>query len=551
MLLIHRSILWELCRTTLLTAGVLVTVIAFGAAIRPLSQNLLGPRELAVFVLLACVPMLQYALPFAAAFATTTVYMRLAGDREVQAMAAAGWSLGRILRPVWMLGAVLLVVLLGLVHFVAPTFWVSMQNLIGRDAARLLVASVQQGRALEVGAVEIYADEAYLSPDPPPSGARDRLYLVGVAAIEMDRQRSAPATEFTAEHAVVDIHQGEDGPILKMALVNATLQRAGDAAVAVLPQAMPEAIDLGGQRRGGAKGLTLPQLIEARRSPDGIRQIRDAADPLRRLLRLEAIHAAVAAGLASPEGALLRGPADGTRVRIEHAALRRGRLEPADAATPIRISELRDGRTVREAVAGELTLVIEADGDGAAAFELIAPSGLEAIERSGPREAAGRWPQRIAGLAMAEADGVPPVAGSAASLIEEGRRRAAEAPTPESPMPAAWPGETAAAADRLEASLARFDLDLVARGNQRFAQAFTGLLLPLLAGVLAVRSRSTLVLVVFLLAFLPAIGLMLCISSGEQMARWDRPQAGLALIWGSEAAMAIAVAWGWWRASRN
>ncbi len=118
-------------------------------------------------------------------------------------------------------------------------------------------------------------------------------------------------------------------------------------------------------------------------------------------------------------------------------------------------------------------------------------------------------------------------------------------------MPAAWPGETAAAADRLEASLARFDLDLVARGNQRFAQALTGLLLPLLAGVLAVRSRSTLVLVVFLLAFLPAIGLMLCISSGEQMTRWDRPQAGLALIWGSEAAMAIAVAWGWWRASRN
>lgn len=552
MLLIHRSILWELCRTTLLTAGVLVTVIAFGAAFRPLSQNLLGPRELGLFVLLACVPMLQYALPFAAAFATTTVYMRLAGDREVQAMAAAGWSLGRILRPVWMLGAALVLVLLGLVHFVAPTFWVSMQNLIGRDAARLLVASVEQGRALEVGSVEIYADEAYLSPDPPPSGARDRLYLVGVAAIEMargGRGGSSLATEFTAEHAVVDIHQGEDGPILKMALVNATLQRAGDAAVAVLPQAMPEAIDLGGRRRGGAKGLTLPQLLAARHAPDGVREIRNAAAPLRRLLRLEAIHAEIATRLAAPGGATFEQPADGTLVRIEHAALRRGRLEPADPAMPIRVSEIREGRTIRDATTAEVALVIEASADGEPTFELVSPPGVAAVERGGARELVGRWPQRMAGLTMAEA--VPPVAAPAGVLVEEGRRRSAETLPPASPMPAAWPAETAAAADRLSQAMARFDLDLVARGNQRFAQALTGLLMPLLAGVLAVRSRSALVLVVFLLAFLPAIGLMLCISSGEQMARWDRPQAGLALMWGSEAVLAIGVGIAWWRASRN
>ncbi|MGA1709405.1 MAG: LptF/LptG family permease, partial [Phycisphaerales bacterium] len=91
--LLHRSILGDLLRTTILVTTVLVTVIAFGAAVRPLAQNLLGPADLPRFLLLACVPMLQYALPFAAAFATVSVYHRMSVDREVQAMEAAGFPM--------------------------------------------------------------------------------------------------------------------------------------------------------------------------------------------------------------------------------------------------------------------------------------------------------------------------------------------------------------------------------------------------------------------------------------------------------------------------
>ena len=223
--LLHRSILADLLRTTILVTTVLVTVIAFGAAVRPLAQNLLGPADLPRFLLLACVPMLQYALPFAAAFATVSVYHRMSVDREVQAMEAAGLSMRRIVFPAFALGLSLLVAMLALVHFAAPRFWIGMQDLLARDAARLLAAAVEQGEGIRVGDLEIYADEAMVSPDPPDTGARERLVLAGVAALELGGEGGMPRTEFTAEHAVIDVHQGEAGAILKLVLINATVRR--------------------------------------------------------------------------------------------------------------------------------------------------------------------------------------------------------------------------------------------------------------------------------------------------------------------------------------
>ena len=87
--ILFRHITADLIRIMLLTASVLVTVIAFGAAIRPIMQNLFGPEDLAQFVLLAAVPMLQFALPFAGAVAGTIVYARLSAENEVLAMSAA------------------------------------------------------------------------------------------------------------------------------------------------------------------------------------------------------------------------------------------------------------------------------------------------------------------------------------------------------------------------------------------------------------------------------------------------------------------------------
>ena len=63
-----RHVAWEVVRVFLVTTGVIVTVIAFGAAAKPLADNSIGADTILRYVALAMVPMLQFAIPFAAGF---------------------------------------------------------------------------------------------------------------------------------------------------------------------------------------------------------------------------------------------------------------------------------------------------------------------------------------------------------------------------------------------------------------------------------------------------------------------------------------------------
>ena len=547
--LLYRSILGDLLRTTLLTTGVLVTVIAFGAAVPPLSRNLIGPGDLGQFLLLACVPMLQYAVPFAASFAAVSVYHRMSVDREVQAMEAAGLSVRRVLAPVLMLGGILLVGLLALVHLAAPTFWMSMQDLLARDAARLLVGAVSQGEGLRVGNLEIYADEAFLVPDPPETGARERLILSGVAAIELSR--GAPRGEFTAEHAVIDVHQGEDGAILKLALMNATAQRADEQAVAVLPQVSPEAIDLGRSLAGDPKGLVLSDLLRARREPGEFRPMREAARPLEQdLRRLEAWECLARATKAGGEASFASAATD-RGLRVRDASLEGESLQPAFRDRPIELEELVRGRVVRRAkVASAVVRLDPESGSRSAApsFEVEVPPGTPAEEMVGGQARPGRWPARIGGLKLAGCEPAPLPTDPQALLAEA--RRVSESPG-DDPARQRLAAEIAGASGGLAALADRFQLDIVARLNQRAAQPLAGLLLPLLGAILAMRSRASAPLGIFVLVFLPAIADMLLISSGEQMTRWGRPEGGLFMMWSTQVAILGLIALAWWRNARN
>lgn len=548
--LLHRAILGDLLRTTLLVTTVLVTVIAFGAAVRPLAQNLLGPADLPRFLLLACVPMLQYALPFAAAFATVSVYHRLSVDREVQAMEAAGFPMRRIVAPALALGLLLFAAMLGLVHLAAPTFWMSMQDLLARDAARLLANAVAEGEGIRVGDLEIYADDALLSPDPPETGARERLILAGVAALELGGADGMPRTEFTAEHAVIDVHQGEDGAILKLVLLNATVRREAEQAVAVLPQASPEAIDLGRSLAGDPKGLLLPDLLRAQREPEAFRPMREAATPLHRELdRLDAwrcIDDALAAG----GTLLLESPGSGRSLAISGARRSGTSLLPAARGGRLVLEERAGERRLRRTSVERASLRLDLRADDAASFVVETASGLDAEEFVGGAARRGRWPQRIAGLHPAACEGSPRP-DPPLDFAAHARRLVSDAPAAADPAREEAHRAIAAAATSLEAAHGRFQLDVLARIHQRGVQALAGLLLPLLAALVAVRSKASVALGVFVIVFLPAIADMLLISSGEQMTRWNRPEAGLATMWGAQAGLLLAIAIAWWNATRR
>ena len=103
------------------SCGVLVMVIAFGAAIKPLAaDDLIGAWQTTKYIMLATIPMLQFALPFAAAFAATIVLHRMTTDHEIQAASVSGISYRRILLPIAAMGVVLVAVMVLLTQSIVP-----------------------------------------------------------------------------------------------------------------------------------------------------------------------------------------------------------------------------------------------------------------------------------------------------------------------------------------------------------------------------------------------------------------------------------------------
>ena len=119
--MLYRYILRELLRVIGLTCAVLVTVIAFGATIKPLAnETLLDASQTLKYLTLAIVPMLQFALPFAAGFGTTLTMHRFTADNEILAMAASGISYRRIIAPLVALGLALTMLMVVLTQYVIP-----------------------------------------------------------------------------------------------------------------------------------------------------------------------------------------------------------------------------------------------------------------------------------------------------------------------------------------------------------------------------------------------------------------------------------------------
>ena len=136
---LYRYILGELLKQVLLTTMILVTIIAFGAVIKPLAgDTILTPAQAIKFVGLAMIPMLQYALPFAAGFAATLTLHRFVTENEIIAMAASGMSYRSIFAPVIGLGLALMLIMVILTQTVIPRFFGLMAATLAGDVKQLI-----------------------------------------------------------------------------------------------------------------------------------------------------------------------------------------------------------------------------------------------------------------------------------------------------------------------------------------------------------------------------------------------------------------------------
>ncbi len=531
----------------LVTTGVIVTVLAFGAAAKPLADNEIGAEVVAKYVGLAIVPMLQFALPFAAGFAATLVLHRMVTDNEVTAMSAAGMSYRRVLAPVAALGAALALLMFLLVAFVVPRFWMRIKEIATADATQVLVAAVNRREALQAGNMLIYADGVELVPAPADTGALRRLLLSGVAAIELAPGPFAPpATEFTAESAAVDVYATENGPVAKMVLVNATVFRPRDGAIATVPRVEPEAISIEKAFYRGPKFLPLDEVVRLRNDVDRALVVQTVARPLAAILaehdRWECIARQVAA-----EGAVtFRQTSTRREYRVENARIGSGVLAPARRGVPIRIVEFVNGRAVRST---------EAESARLAAFSEVGFEPTFGLSVSAPQNArnlvddvGARWPPRVDDLVPAACEVRDWEAAPSGEILEA----AARIPAVDGAGPYRDLGTRAR---RLATVLADRRRDVVFESDshivQRFAQSASIALVLLLGATLAVWLRRALPLTVYLLAFLPAIGNILMIAGGQQVMRNGHVVPGALLMWGGNALLLLVLLWAWFRLSRN
>src|ERR1043165_3707501 len=137
-------VLAEMWRLMLLTAAILTVVTAFAATVRFTASGRLGPVDTLKFMTLAMVPMLQYVLPFAAGFGATLAYHRATQENELTAAKAGGVSHRALLIPALLTGLVVGAGLSGLNGGGIPKFLRSMEKLIAKDAARLLMRQVDR-----------------------------------------------------------------------------------------------------------------------------------------------------------------------------------------------------------------------------------------------------------------------------------------------------------------------------------------------------------------------------------------------------------------------
>lgn len=541
-----RHVAWELLRVFAVTTSVIVTVIAFGAAAKPLADNTIGANTIFKYVTLAMVPMLQFAMPFAAGFASTLVIHRFATDNEVTAMSACGMGYRKIFAPVAILGGTLCVVMLVLVAFVVPHFWTRMKELATADATQVLIAAVSRGEAVVADKMMIYADAAREVDPPAELGIKRRLLLTGVAAIELDQAGgSTIATEFTAEDAAVDIHETPRGMVAKISLMNATVVRPSEGAIVTVPLAEPEASSLYSGFERGPKFLAVQEILDLRGDVDQSETVVVAKRPLSAVLgELElwrCIEPTVANGIIE-----MTEPGSERMFRITQVAVKNGQLLPANGHDDFLLFELSKGKQIRSAhaSAGSLRAVSEAGFEPR--FVLIIPGSTQAKDLV--TGLPGRWAPRIDDLLPV---GCSPKDWSSLPSSEV-LRAAREFPTTLTIAP------LAAMRAQLPQQIARLQLkrdDVVWECDShianRFAQSASIVLVLLLGAAMAVALKRAMPLTVYLLAFIPAVTNIFMVSGGQLLMSNGSMFVGSALMWGGNLLLLSVLYVTWRRIVRN
>lgn len=536
--LLYRMLLVDLLRVIGLTAAVLVTVIAFGATIKPLTNDtLLDAGQTFKYLLLAIVPMLQFALPFSAGFGATLALHRMTADNEIQAMAVSGISYRRILAPVAALGLALLILMVGLTQEIIPRFWTLIERMIAADVTNVFQASIRRGEPFKLGDMQIYADEIIVQHSPEgPGGPETRMLLLKVAAADMD-DAGRVITDVTANKAVVDVYRRDGATLLKLAMYDTVAYNSAKGDLNRVGAIIPtRAIVIPGALRDEPKAKSRQQLLALRANPDAFAQVIEARQNLADILRDTEARNQLDADLRGPKRQVellasaqpaavgaTSAPQSTRRYVVQADRLIDGQFVTRDGGR-IRIVHIDGDVGVREFVAESATLTPSpGSAFGVPTFDLTL--GRHEVEdlRSGggvnQREQVSFSGLSVAGVSTDDLLQLPtPQLMARAESIRTGGDGVHNKVL------------------RLQYEIDELQREITSRLLNRYALSVTAPLLLLLGAVLAMWLKRSLPLMIYMLAFLPAVLDLIAISAGEQMMR-DGRAMGAVVMWSGNALM--------------
>jgi lipopolysaccharide export system permease protein len=571
-----RFILLELIKLMGLTATIIVVVGAFALALKPFADGRLGALDALRFMMYATVPMLQYAMPFAAGFAATLAYHRLAQDNELTACFAGGISHKMILMPAAILGLACSSVLFLLTDQAIPQLLLRTQELVTRDASRLISAAVEKREALTVtdsrGTRRAIFAEQFTRPDgPPPAPAYDFFILTGVLAVELDPQGKV-LKEVAARRADVWLYrrteESDTGAVRGITTVAMRLSETVGSVTGrgvfelanvtqsfPLPDAMiedPKYLSWSQMEVVRAKPETMPNLDRRRREmagalaerrivtsldtdlrDDGQANLRDGAGRTV-IIRSAGVQPAVEDGY--PLAAITR---PGTDPVIEiSSTLSDGsiRLQRAKSAVISRAKAVTDaGVSTLDIKLLEVTTTgPRAATDGATAAEAFA-SDIVGPVQSEETQAAGELSEYVLSGLVPASDPLP-------ELLKLSISEMLALPTEGAAAGGAAAGGSAGPLNRARYNLshetAEMLREITSKQHERLAASLACVVTIIAGAIMAMRLRDSLPLPVYLWSFIPALAALFTIAGGQSVT-YRQGNTGLLLLYGGIAVLTV------------
>lgn len=541
-LTLWRATIFDLLRLTIISAGVLVCVVAFAATMKYLVDGRLEPGDALRFMLLTIPPMLAHVLPFAGGFAATLVYHRMALDNEMLAANAGGLSHKSMLVPAAVVALLLGGTLVYLNEQAIPRFLREMQRLVTMEAPRMLANEVQRGRAVKLGNLLVYADAAH-RPEKREQGwgtdIRDLVQLARMVAIQTDSEGTV-LREFFAKQAdlwfMSDAASREAGlsegvSLMRVRLKNAVtvspnegVGRAGFTDEVLYTWSVPQVL------KDNPKYLTRSELSALRRTPEAIDVVESRRRTLAFTLSQEAAATEIAAALARG-GKVDLVDRNGMPVVVRAAALERREggwsLKPlanGDVEVEVVRAASQNGTRPRSIAAGksaELRLEVSNAGGGRLSIGVDLTNAKTRVVGTGAGDRVGGETEKMTFREMglpSKPESKYATLGSFA-LLEASRDASAKE------------GSPIVRAERdLRTSIRDLMRRVTGKQNERIALACACFLMVVIGALTALKFQNSLPLTVYLWTFVPALACIVTISGGQQTVV-EAGSGGLILLW--------------------